>query len=186
MAEPLKNMYSPFFFEKLCPILNETIPGFHCNRFIHCVFDSHWPDLELKQRVRQITNVLHHFLPPHFPEAVKILITLSKRLRTEFRGQGFALIFLADYIEVYGLDHYDQSVQAMEEITQLVSAEFAVRPFLIRYPEKMMQQMRAWAAHEADSVRRLASEGCRPRLPWAIQVPFLKQDHPRFYQYLKH
>jgi 3-methyladenine DNA glycosylase AlkC len=176
MAEPLKNMYDIFFFEKLCPVLHDTIPGFDSRRFTYRVFDGRWPDLELKQRVRQITHALHEFLPRDFSDAAPLLVELSKRLRQKFPAQGFALIFLADYIEVYGLDHYHEAVYAMEEITQLVSAEFAARQFLLRYPEPMMQQMFEWSRHPSDNVRRLASEGCRPRLPWAIKVPFLKQD----------
>jgi 3-methyladenine DNA glycosylase AlkC len=65
----------------------------------------------------------------------------------------------------------------MEKITQLVSCEFAVRQFLIKYPENMMDQMLKWSLSENLHVRRLASEGCRPRLPWAMAVPFLKKDY---------
>jgi 3-methyladenine DNA glycosylase AlkC len=67
-------------------------------------------------------------------------------------------------------------MRAIEEVTKLVSAEFAIRPFIVRYPEKTMKQMLAWSTHENANVRRLASEGCRPRLPWAIGLPGFKKD----------
>ncbi|HYC86285.1 MAG TPA: DNA alkylation repair protein, partial [Chryseosolibacter sp.] len=36
--------------------------------------------------------------------------------------------------------------------------------------------MLKWSTHPHAHVRRLASEGCRPRLPWAMGVPALKQN----------
>ena len=39
-----------------------------------------------------------------------------------------------------------------------------------------MAQMYAWAKHENEHVRRLASEGCRPALPWAQALPSFKKD----------
>jgi 3-methyladenine DNA glycosylase AlkC len=176
MAEPLKHMYNPAFFEKLCPVMRKSIPGFDYNNFIHQIFNSTWPDLELKERVRHIALALHRFLPADFPGTARILVRLSAALRKEVREQGFATIFIPEYIQVFGLDHPDASLAAIEEITKLVSGEFAVRPFLIRYPEKTLKKMLTWSTHEDASVRRLASEGCRPRLPWAMVIPSLKKD----------
>jgi 3-methyladenine DNA glycosylase AlkC len=177
MADQLKNMYNPAFFERLCPIMRECIPNFDCRDFIYRVFDNTWPDLELKARVRHIAIALHHFLPHDFKEAAKILVSLSQSLRqAEIREQGFETIFIPEYILVYGTEHPDASLEALEEITKLVSAEFAIRPFLLRDPEKTLRKMREWSKHDHASVRRLASEGCRPRLPWAMGIPSLKQN----------
>ena len=85
-------------------------------------------------------------------------------------------MFIPDYIEQTCLDHPDLACQAMEEITQFTSCEFAVRPFIIKYPKMMMQRMQKWATHEHPHVRRFASEGCRPRLPWAMAIDFLKRN----------
>ena len=81
-----------------------------------------------------------------------------------------------DYVEVYGLDDWEASIPALEEFTQQFSAEFAIRPFIVRYPERTMAQMLTWAGHESAEVRRLASEGCRPRLPWGIRLQDLVAD----------
>lgn len=170
-------MYNPGFFERLCPVLSDTIPGFDERKFINKVFDNQWPDLELKQRTRQITLALRCFMPDDFILAAPMIVNLSNRLRqNEEQEQSYPLIFLPDYIAVYGLDHFEISMMALGEVTKLVSAEFAVRPFLMRYPETAMQQMIAWSTHENSFVRRLASEGCRPRLPWAMGLPALKID----------
>lgn len=133
--------------------------------------------MELKQRVRHIAVTLHDFLPDNFLEAVEILVGLSEALRQEeVREQGFATIFIPEYIQVYGLDHPDQSLDALERITQLVSAEFAIRPFIIRYAELTLSKMKGWSHHHNANVRRLSTEGCRPRLPWAMGIPALKKD----------
>lgn len=83
---------------------------------------------------------------------------------------------LDNYVEQYGLDDYETSVKAIERITQFTSCEFSVHPFIIRYPNEMMVQILIWSKHENWGVRRLASEGCRPRFPWAMALPHLKKD----------
>ncbi|MDD4372572.1 MAG: DNA alkylation repair protein [Bacteroidales bacterium] len=85
-------------------------------------------------------------------------------------------MFLPDYIEVFGLNDYETSVSLMEYVTQFCSCEFAVRPFIIKYGDRMINQMNQWSLHQNYHVRRIASEGSRPRLPWAIALPDLKQN----------
>ena len=81
-----------------------------------------------------------------------------------------------DYVECYGLEHFDSSISALETFTKYSSAEFAVRPFIMRYEQKMMSQMRKWSRSKNHHLRRLSSEGCRPRLPWSMALPAFKQD----------
>lgn len=177
MAELLKHMYNPHFFKGLCPVLRQHIPQFDCTEFILRIFNNAWPDLELKERVRHIALTLHHFLPEDFSKASVILIDLSESLRKNgLREQSFEMMFLPDYIGIFGLQHPDESLNTLEHITKLVSAEFAIRPFLLSYPEKTITKMLEWSKHDHASVRRLSSEGCRPRLPWAMGVPELKKD----------
>jgi 3-methyladenine DNA glycosylase AlkC len=177
MAEPLKYMYNPQFFERLCPFLQEAFPDFPCRRFIYRVFNKEWPELELKQRVRHITHSLHEFLPANFIEAASALTRLSRNLLNGgMREQAFACMFIPDYIEVYGMDHPEESLNALEQITELVSAEFAIRSFIIKHPATTMKKMLEWSTNIKPNVRRLASEGCRPRLPWAPALPGFKKD----------
>jgi 3-methyladenine DNA glycosylase AlkC len=177
MAEPLKNMYHTGFFISIAPIMESTIPKFEAKNFISRIFSGDWDRLELKQRVRQIANVLDQNLEGSQTEKLDTLIELSANFgRSGLSAPSFPLIFLADYIEQFGVDLFEKSMQAIEEVTKVVSCEFAIRPFLIRYPEKTMKQMMQWSHHPDANVRRLSSEGCRPRLPWGMGVPSLKAD----------
>jgi 3-methyladenine DNA glycosylase AlkC len=177
MPEPLKLMYNSKFFEDVCPLIKEVVPGFPERPFIYFVFDNEWPDLELKQRTRRITNALGQFLPKNYPKAVEYVKALSRLLLTKCKGQStYPYIFLPDFIEVFGMDHFDVSMRGLEETTKLVSAEFAIRPFIMKYPQTM-KVMRRWSKHSDPAVRRLSSEGCRPRLPWGMALPQFK-DNP--------
>jgi len=169
-------MYNPQFFDRLCPLLKDTVPRFDEKKFIYLVFDRNWPDLELKQRTRQITLALHHFMPADFGNAAGIIVSISTALRKSEREQSYPFIFLPDYIELFGLFHFDESMKAIQEVTKLVSAEFAIRPFILKYPNETMKQMKDWSLNEDAAVRRLSSEGCRPRLPWAPGLPIFKKD----------
>ena len=173
----LKNLYSPAFYNRLSDILTESLPGFDKTKFLTLINSDGFEDKELKARMRHTAVVLHHFMPQDFGKSVTALQTIIENSRkVHFGEDSLAGMFLPDYIEVYGLDDYDNAIKALEYVTQFTSCEFAVRPFLIKYPEKMMQQMLAWSLHDSYKVRRFASEGARPRLPWAMAIPHLKKD----------
>lgn len=188
MAEPFKNMYNEQFFDRFTRDLKLVIKDFDAQGFISQIMDNEWEDRELKQRCRHITTVLRKFLPDDYKDAIsKILELLDcvKKTLPDFSkidDEKFGLLTLEygsvldNYVEQYGLDDYETSVKAIEKITQFTSCEFAVHPFIIKYPDEMMKQMLVWSKHEHWGVRRLASEGCRPRLPWAMALPNLKKD----------
>lgn len=188
MAESFKNMFNEQFFDKFTKDLKLVINDFDACAFVSQVMDNEWEDREFKQRIAHITVVLNKFLPADYKEAIaKILDLLDcvKPTLPDFSiidDANFGLLaldyglILADYVEQYGLDDYETSVKAMEKITQFTTCEFVTHPFIIKYPEKMMAQMLDWSKHEHWGVRRLASEGCRPRLPWAMALPDLKKD----------
>ncbi|MDZ7819313.1 MAG: DNA alkylation repair protein [Aliarcobacter sp.] len=81
-----------------------------------------------------------------------------------------------DFVEVFGLDDFDESMKALEVFTQDSSSEFAIRQFILKYENETMNQMKLWAKSPNEHLRRLSSEGCRPRLPWAIALPKFKQN----------
>jgi 3-methyladenine DNA glycosylase AlkC len=176
MPEPLKNLYNKEFFDNFSSTLAKTVKGFDAEAFTQQIFDGQWPQLELKQRMRHIANVLHNFLPHNFEKAADELIKINDVLLDVREGRmDFLTMFLPDYVEVYGIDDYENSMRAFEKLTCNASAEFAIRPFIVKYPQTMAQML-AWSKHPNPLVRRLSSEGARPRLPWAMALPALKKD----------
>ncbi|MCT4580613.1 MAG: DNA alkylation repair protein [Flavobacteriales bacterium] len=187
MAELLKNVYSVSFFDKLTSSIVEVLPEFDREGFLESIFNKEWKEKELKERMRHVTLTLNKYLTNDFEKDVEFLLELIPVLKGNgFGSDHLAFIFLPDYIEVYGIDYYDRSVSAMEEITQFITCEFAVRPFFLKYYQQMTQQMLQWALHENLHVRRLASEGIRPRLPWAMAVPVLKTKPEPIFPILEH
>lgn len=170
MAEPLKNMYTLAFFEQFTDKIKVDYPPFPTERFIQLIYDEQWDTRELKQRIRHITLSLGQTLPPSYEAALQILSLIAADC------QGFPYLFFPDFIEVYGMDEYELSVRHLELFTPYSSAEFAIRPYIVRYPEQMMAIMLEWTQHPNHLVRRLASEGCRPRLPWGMALVAFKRD----------
>lgn len=173
--EPLKNLYSISFYTQFCNIMQPIVPDFKSDKFLKNIFDHDWDGRELKSRMKHTTTVLNGFLPRDFSETANILVQLTTKLQNEGLGyQALQYMFVPDYIEKYGIDHFEESVKAFEKVTQFTSCEFAVRPFIVKYTEQMMTKMLEWSQHENHHVRRLSSEGSRPRLPWAMALPAFK------------
>jgi 3-methyladenine DNA glycosylase AlkC len=172
MADALKDMYNPAFFADLTAAVNAVYPAFDAEKFHVGIYDETWEDRPLKNRVRHIAMTLRGLLPDDYRSALDVLRAAAPHLS----GYGFQLMFLPDFVELYGMDDWDASLPALETFTQLCSSEFAVRPFILHDSARMMDQMLHWTEHENHHVRRLATEGCRPRLPWAMALPVFKRD----------
>ena len=170
MAEQLKNLYSKEFIKKLANRLFLIFTNFEKEDFVNSIFDTSWQNLELKQRMRHIAITLNKYLPFSYKKQLEIL----KEVKKDFTGLE-AMIF-QDFVEVFGLDDFDESMKALEVFTQDASSEFAIRQFILKYEEQTMNQMKIWAKSKNEHLRRLSSEGCRPRLPWAISLPKFKQN----------
>lgn len=162
----LKDMFNRQSVGELAGAICKVHPVFPTDKFIQGVFDDRWEELALKQRIRRIALNLGKTLPRDYLAALEIL----KKALPYLEEQGFEKMVFPDFVEVYGLDDWDSSLPALEFFTQHMSAEFAIRPFIARYPEKTINQMLAWTDHPHHGVRRLASEGCRPRLPWGMRL----------------
>lgn len=170
MAEPLKNSYNRAYITRLAKALKQQLPAFDSKAFSSAVFDKQWSGRELKSRMSHIRECIFHTLAMPYHDALAVLLPAAQSFG------GYEAMFFPEFVEVYGQDYWDSSIEALEVLTQYSSSEFAVRPFIERDTERMMAQMLQWAQHDNEHVRRLASEGCRPRLPWAKALPAFKKD----------
>lgn len=173
MAQLLKNLYNEEYIHLLSLNLKSCYPAFDSLSFKESIFDDSWEDKELKQRMRYIATTLNKYLPRTYADSLDILKNVFVSLDTKYALEN--MIF-QDYVEVYGLDNFKDSIDALACFTVGSSSEFAIRQFILKYPDETMQQMLLWAKDENEHLRRLASEGCRPRLPWAIALPVFKNN----------
>jgi 3-methyladenine DNA glycosylase AlkC len=145
---------------------------FDSNSFIDTISrDS--KDLELKDRVELIADQLHKKLPDDYSRTIDILVNIlgpENENETGMFTQGYWIMPIALYVEKYGLNHFTVSIEAIKEITKRNTGEYCIRPYLEKYPEKALNVMKKWSLDENVHVRRLSSEGLRPRLPWAKKL----------------
>ena len=169
----LKDEYNRNFIEKLANELKLHNSSFNKNSFIKSIINKDWENRELKDRMRFVTENIHSHLNLPYPKQIE---TLSKIVH-QFRGlQG--MIF-PDFVQIYGLTDLNISLQAIELFTQYSTAEFAIRPFIEKYPKETLQQLKNWSLHKNDHLRRLTSEGSRPKLPWApVLQEFIQNPTP--------
>ena len=172
MAELLKDMFNSESLREFALQVQKAYPPFSVEKFLSSTMDETWPELELKARGRQITLNLAKYLPRDYPETIAICDQIAPNC------SGFLAMVFSDFVEVFGQDekYLDISIPALGRYTSYCSSEFAVRPFIINYEERMMAQMYEWSKDESEHRRRLASEGCRPLLPWGQVLPKYKND----------
>ncbi|MFT4105959.1 MAG: DNA alkylation repair protein [Lacrimispora sp.] len=176
MPELLKNRYHYGALHELALSIRAVYGSFQADDFVNDVMDKTWDELELKARMRKIAINLGRYLPADYERALGIIDEVVAGYPEGFND--FTLMYFPDFVEVYGQDecHWDLSIAALERYTPSSSSEFAVRPFIINHEERMMQQMAVWARHDNEHVRRLASEGCRPSLPWGQALVSFKKN----------
>lgn len=184
--EPFKNIYNKNSLTKLAIAIRQADPDFESSLFLDHALQG-LNKLELKERVLHIAKSLKEYLKHPYEDSIDILISIlapeEDHLSFEWENNGgisgFLIWPLTTYIELYGLDHFDKSVEAMYEMTKRFSSEFVIRKFILTHEKKMFKILTQWKKDPNHHVRRLVSEGTRPRLPWGISVPCLKENLPR-------
>lgn len=173
-----KDHVGPTSVGVLADALERVVPGFERGPFERRCLDG-LDALELKERIAHVIEALHELLPPDFLEAAPLLERLGAQWDASAMAEGtrfFASWPLIDYVGAYGLSHFDLAMDTCRLLTPLGSAEMAVRPFLRADPVRAMRHMSAWISDPDPHVRRLASEGCRPRLPWGGHIKVFRED----------
>ena len=172
MAELLKNLLDKNYISRISRDAKKYHKTFKSKDFEKAIINSTWKNRELKQRITHVSQTLQEFLPNEYPRALKILLQMGPQFT------GLEGILFPEFISTFGMSpkYRKISLQALEELTQYSSSEFAVRPFILQDPVSMMKWMAKLSKRKNYHSRRLASEGCRPRLPWAPALPEFKRD----------
>lgn len=174
-----------WFDKELAELLADKIviyySSFDKTSFVEAINDK-ISELELKDRIEVIADELHAHLTSDFKRNANILNQILGPENEEETGMFtnyYWIMPIAKYVEKYGLVDFRTSMGLIEEITKRNTGEYAIRPFIKAYPAKTMTVMEKWSKHPNKHVRRLASEGGRPRLPWATKLDlFIKNPLP--------
>lgn len=171
MAAPLlKDLLGEALLAELSAEVVLVHRDFDQTRFVAAVLTPDYSSLALKQRIRQIATQLYQHLQLPFADCCHLLRPVSDRIT------GLPGLIFPELVEQFGLDDFASAMPALGYFTRGSTSEFAIRPFLLRYPEQTLAQLRLWSLSDDHHQRRLASEGCRPRLPWGCALPVYKRD----------
>ncbi|MDH5400768.1 MAG: DNA alkylation repair protein, partial [Cyclobacteriaceae bacterium] len=143
--------------------------------------------MEFMQRGKHIARALRNHLPEKYDKAIKVILDSLTPPNSATEGLGLAVLFYQPhscFISEYGLDKkynggddpFDISMNAQYELTKRNTSEFSIRPFLIKHQDRTLSRLLEWVSDPDPHVRRLCSEGSRPRLPWAPRIPDFVQD----------
>lgn len=148
-------------------------PGFETARFEARVMER-LPELELKARIAWIAECLEEAMPGDLsvvgPAIRNALPPPLDPTKSDDDFGSFIFAPLGEWVVNTGLEDPDRGLDLLREITQRFSMEWAIRPFLNRWPDLVLSRMEGWAEDDHYHVRRLVSEGTRPRLPWGQGV----------------
>ncbi len=194
MAEPFKNLVSPATVQHMAHHLGRTTPGFDAVRFQALALHQQ-EELELKARILRISEALAETLPRDFSTACDAVeAALAPPLPLDDHGEpitagsalhpeglaGWSIWALGEWVARAGVpldaDLWPRALACLHALTQRSTAEFAIRPFLQAHPQRVWPTLMAWASDPSAHVRRLASEGSRPRLPWGLRLQALVTD----------
>ncbi len=166
----LKHIFDRARLEKFADDTKAAWPDLDRQRFLDIAM-ADLDELGIMQRMRQVAAAWDATLPANYGAALDILRAVAPTIQS-----GFASISLCEFVVLRGPQDFDLSMAALRDFTGYGSAEFAIRPFIQAEPARTLAVMRSWADDDNEHVRRLASEGARPRLPWSFQLKDIQAD----------
>lgn len=184
MAEPFKNLLNSDVIEGMAHHFKHQWSKFDTEGFVTTA-TKNLDSLELKERTERITETMIEYFPADFEKAGEIMLaSLGTPLGDDVSAgsvdaegiAGWAVTPLTHYVGLRGHRHFKLSMMLFKEMTKCASAEFGIRFFLLKSPQKTLSVLKTWTTDSNQHVRRLASEGCRPRLPWAMSLPLYIKD----------
>lgn len=185
------NSVTKYFGKNLAKLLADKIVSVHeefdQKGFVKAIAKG-LEEKSLTQRVEWIADNLNLFLPEQYPDAIAVLIKIfgpENENETGMFTHFYWLMPAGKFIAKYGTDHFAISIKAIRELTKRNTGEYAIRPFIQKYPSKTLQQMKKWAGSENFHLRRLASEGLRPKLPWAAKLDLFIEKQETVFEILE-
>lgn len=185
MAEAFKNLINAALVREAAAALQRVAPDFDAPGFARRA-NRGLEVLELKARAMQIAEALQATLPQDFARAAPLIEAALAPPETgeamaDLQGlqaglRGWILWPVGEFVARNGLDHPERALTTLHALTQRFTAEFAIRPFIVRHPDLAFATLQRWCHDPSHHVRRLVSEGSRPRLPWGLQLKALIQD----------
>ncbi|MFD2263636.1 hypothetical protein ACFSM5_12115 [Lacibacterium aquatile] len=173
MSDELRAMYNREVVEGLAAMVAAVHPAFPSARFVEEVV-ADLPPLKLMERAQRMAEGFQAHLPQDYPTALAILV---KSLPAEAMQEGsFRYLPYLNFVSRYGLDHPEQSLEAIAVMTRYFTAEFDVRPFIVKHPDLTWACIHRWSKDADWRVRRLSTEGIRPRLPWGTRLQDLVKN----------
>ncbi|OAE11542.1 DNA alkylation repair protein [Pseudomonas simiae] len=163
-APALKEIFNVERLQHIASEMSAVYPAFDAKGFLkHATVGL--AGLSVMQRMARVSESLHAVIPLDYAQTLKLLYALAPRLNS-----GFVSLFLPHYVASYGQGDFKRSMAALKYFTTFGSAEFAIRHFLQHDFKRTLAVMQAWSLDANEQVRRLASEGSRPRLPWSFRL----------------
>jgi 3-methyladenine DNA glycosylase AlkC len=186
MAEPFKNLLNAELVRASGAALTRAWPSFDRKHFERVALKG-LDALEMKARAMQIADALEAVLPPDFDAACAVIeaalappieldgVALPRDVATHGLA-GWIVWPLGEFVARRGAGQPERALRALHALTQRLTAEWAIRPLIVAHPQLVFATLLAWTRDPSAHVRRLASEGSRPRLPWGLQLKSLIAD----------
>lgn len=168
--EPLKEMFGLPYYKNLGTVFSSVYKPFNTKSFFKDV-TSNLESRSLNERMRYTAQMLRLYLPQEYPKSLAILQETIPLL-----PKGYTALVFPEFVSLFGQQFSALSLEALKYFTQFGSSEFAIRTFLKQDLEGTLKTMVAWSEDENVHVRRLASEGSRPRLPWSFKLDAIIQQ----------
>jgi 3-methyladenine DNA glycosylase AlkC len=171
-APKLKDFFTEDLVREIGKRVRSVHPSFDLEPFVAAAVAGDWEEASLTGRSRRIADALWDALGRDVDTALEVVVAVLPEELDDPEGalnEGFWMWPLSDLIAARAVDYPGEALDACEALTKRFTAEFAIRPFLIRYPETL-DRVDRWARDPNEHLRRLASEGTRPRLPWAQRL----------------
>lgn len=176
--EPFKELMNGDVAQLLGAIAFKNYPAFDQAAYEEIALAG-LPSLEFKDRVMQVASAFDQTLPRDFDEFASIMLAClhpsedvsADGIELSLEGaSGFAVWPLTELVRIRGIKYPEKAFAVLKEQTKRFSSEFAVRPLIAAHPEVAHATLMNWTQDANRHVRRLASEGSRPRLPWGIRL----------------